>query len=226
MILFMPTKNRTKVYIVDTYYHLYSRGWNRTPIFQNDEDYKHFEFILARHLSPEPITDRKGREYHHLRNELDLVAYCLMPNHFHILIYQREDRAIAELMSSVLTGYTMYFNRKYRRRGSLFESTYKAVPILEDNQPMHITRYIHLNHAQYKTWPYSSYGDCLDEWRKWIDPRSILELFNVEPAGFEPLRFRIPDYYCTPLDAEKAGLSASSDRYVFPELDKAKLKNY
>lgn len=166
------------MYVADTYYHLYNRGWNRTEIFREDEDYEYFEWLLARHLSTESVTDTKGREYRHLREAIDLVAYCLMPNHFHILAYQHDDHAIAQLMSSILTAYTMYFNRKYRRRGSLFESTYKAVPILEDVQLMHITRYIHLNHHLYKTWPHSSYDDYLKSPREWIEPTKILALFN------------------------------------------------
>lgn len=174
----MPTKNRVKVYIADTYYHLYNRGWNRTEIFRENEDYEYFEWLLTRHLSTLPVVDTKGREYRHLRSDIDLLAYCLMPNHFHMLVYQREDHAISQLMSSVLTAYTMYFNRKYKRRGSLFESTYKAVPILEDAQLLHITRYIHLNHTEYKTWLYSSYDDYLKAPREWIYPGAILELFS------------------------------------------------
>lgn len=174
----MPTRNRVKVYVADTYYHLYNRGWNRTEIFKENEDYEYFEWLLARHLSTEPARDAKGREYRHLRENADLIAYCLMPNHFHILVYQRDNYTIAQLMSSVLTAYTMYFNRKYRRRGSLFESTYKAVPIIEDSQLMHITRYIHLNHSKYITWPHSSYNDYLLNPREWIDPKNILDLFS------------------------------------------------
>lgn len=174
----MPIRNRVKVYVSETYYHLYNRGWNRTEIFREDGDYEYFEWLLARHLSPDPVKDTKGREFRHLREDVDLVAYCLMPNHFHMLIYQRDDHTIAQLMSSVLTAYTMYFNRKYTRRGSLFESTYKAVPILEDAQLIHITRYIHLNHSSYRTWPYSSYKDYLRIPREWIEPKNILELFD------------------------------------------------
>lgn len=181
----MPTKNRVKVYVSDMYYHLYNRGWNRTAIFREDEDFTQFEWLLARHLSPQPVQDAKGREYRHLRPTVDLIAYCLMPNHFHLLVYQRDDHAIAQLTSSVLTAYTMYFNTKYKRRGSLFESTYKAVPILEDAQLMHITRYIHLNHADYRTWPFSSYADYSEQAREWVEPQTIMELFSSKAAYLE-----------------------------------------
>lgn len=173
----MPTRNRVKIYVPDMFYHLYNRGWNRSVIFEDDDDYVYFETLLARHLSLTPVQDSKGREYRWLRDEIQLNAYCLMPNHFHMLIYQTDAQAISKLTSSVLTAYTMYFNKKYKRRGSLFESTYKAVPIIDDAQLMHITRYIHLNHKKYRTWPHSSYSDYLGTARQWIEPEPILELF-------------------------------------------------
>ena len=174
----MPTRNRVKVYISDVYYHIYNRGWNRSEIFLDEDDYTYFESLLVRHISTEVRKDRKGREYRWLRPAIQLNAYCLMPNHFHMLVYQTDESGISQLMSSVLTAYTMYFNKKYKRRGSLFESTYKAVLIADDVQLMHITRYIHLNHAGYRTWPHSSYDDYLSNARDWVDPTQILALFG------------------------------------------------
>lgn len=175
----MPTRNVVKVYVPDSYYHIYNRGWNLTKIFLDDEDYNYFERILARHLSPEPAKDKKGREYAHFYSTIRLNSYCLMGNHFHMLVYQKDEHAISELMKSLLVAYTFYFNKKYKRRGALFESTYKAVLIHEDVQLMHITRYIHLNHDSYQFWSHSSYQDYLsDKPRPFIDPSSILELFS------------------------------------------------
>jgi len=106
-----------------------------------------------------------------------------MGNHFHILLYQNDDeKSVTRLMTSLMTAYTAYFNKRHKRRGSLFESTYKAVLIIEDSQLMHITRYIHLNHAKYDTWPHSSYKDYLGSPREWINPQSILELFPSADA--------------------------------------------
>lgn len=126
----MPGRNTLKVYVPDTYYHIYNRGWNRGEIFHEEEDYHYFEWLLERHLSPDPVQDSRGREYPHHYELLHLNSYCLMPNHFHILVYQTDEAGITKLASSVLTAYTMYFNKKYKRRGPLFENTYKAVPII------------------------------------------------------------------------------------------------
>lgn len=173
----MPNKNTVKVFVPNTYYHVYNRGWNLGKIFFETEDYEHFEYILARYLSDEPVKDSRGREFSQYYPDIELVAYCLMGNHYHLLFYQRDEATLSKIMTSVATAYTAYFNKKYRRRGSLFESTYKAVPILEDIQLIHITRYIHLNHVRYATWPHSSYSDYLTIPRNWVYPNSILELF-------------------------------------------------
>jgi len=174
----MPTRNVVKVYLSDSYYHVYNRGWNLTKIFLDEEDYSFFEYILNRHLSPEPQKDKKGREYTQFYPSIELNAYCLMGNHLHMLVYQREKHAIVSLMKSILVAYTIYFNRKYKRRGALFESTYKAVRIGDDSQLLHITRYIHLNHGSYKTWRHSSYRDYLsNDGRPFVQPTPILELF-------------------------------------------------
>lgn len=174
----MPTKNVPKVFVPNAFFHVYNRGWNLGKIFIDEEDYKYFESLLARHLSPEQSKDKSGRPHKHFYPDVHLMAYCLMGNHFHMLLYQYEDvAAITQLMKSLIAAYSSYFNRRYGRRGSPFESTYKSVWINDDTQLQHITRYIHLNHSQYEQWPHSSYGDYIDGPRPWIDSRPILELF-------------------------------------------------
>lgn len=204
----MPVRNVVKIYVSNSFYHVYNRGWNLTKIFLDDEDYAYFEYILERHLSPDPLKDSKGREFTQFYPDIELVAYCLMGNHLHMLIYQREEHAMVKLMKSILVAYTIYFNKKYKRRGALFESTYKAVLIREDTQLMHITRYIHLNHNEYAVWPYSSYRDYLSTSpRLFIQPTSILELFTSKKqyrefvADYEDLQ-RERDFIKRELSAE------------------------
>lgn len=174
----MPGRNTLKIYVPETYYHIYNRGLNKAAIFNDTDDYQYFEWLLARSLSPTPVKDKKGREYTWLRNIVAVNAYCLMPNHFHILAFQMEESGISKLMSSVLTAYVLYFNKKYKRRGPLFENTYRAVPVTRDQQLQHITRYIHLNHPEYATWPHSSYPDYIATSREWLEPGPILGLFD------------------------------------------------
>lgn len=174
----MPTKNVVKIFVPNAFYHVYNRGWNLGSIFIDDADYVYFEKLLARHLSSSPVEDANERQYKHFYPEVHLVAYCLMGNHFHMLFYQYDESAITRLMKSLMTAYTAYFNARHKRRGSLFESRFKAVWIENDTQLMHITRYIHLNHAKYTTWRHSSYLDYLGTARDWIDTKPILELFS------------------------------------------------
>src|SRR6185369_10812254 len=134
--------------------------------------------LLERSLSPDPAKDPKGREYLWLGNDLELNAYCLMPNHFHLLCYQYSVDGVTKLMRGTCTAYTMYFNKKYKRRGPLFENSYRAVPILRNEQLQHISRYVHLNHKDFRRWPYSSLGDYLNSARPWVSPLRILELFD------------------------------------------------
>ena len=178
----MPTRHIVKVYAPYQYYHVFNRGWNLTEIFKDEQDYWYFEQLLVRHVSPTPRNDALGKPYRHLYPDVHLNAYCLMNNHFHLLAYQYSEKGVQLLMQSVLTAYTMYFNKRYGRRGPLFESTFKAVIILNDSQLQHITRYIHLNHRSYQTWQHSSYADYLNQPRDWIDAGPILELFTSKAA--------------------------------------------
>lgn len=79
----MPTKNVVRVFVPDAFFHVYNRGWNLGKIFIDDDDYLYFQSLLRRHLSPEVIKDKKGREYKNFSAEVHLAAYCLMGNHFH-----------------------------------------------------------------------------------------------------------------------------------------------
>jgi len=85
-----------------------------------------------------------------------------MPNHFHILLYQKDDeKALEKLFRGLMTSYVMYFNQKYKRQGPLFQGRYKASQIDSDTYLYHISRYIHLNpldvNKSYRDYPYSSY---------------------------------------------------------------------
>lgn len=184
----MPGRNVIKPFVPDSYYHVYNRGVNRRVIFKDEEDYLFFQSLFARHLRPAEAKDAKGRPYPHFRPKIDLLAFCLMPNHFHLLVYQKEDESALEgLMRSIGTAYTMYFNKKYNRRGPLFENHYRAVLVRSDSYLQHISRYIHLNHKDYRRWPHSSYpvyagfGDAIE----WLETNTVLGLFDSHAQYLE-----------------------------------------
>lgn len=157
----MPAKNRTKVYSENSYYHLYNRGVEKRHIFLDQQDYGVFLSYLKDYLMPkdeaallESITNPNSTmqekeatirllRLNNFSGEISLVAYCLMPNHFHLLIKQRGRTSIDKFMNSLCTRYTMYFNKRYARVGFLYQGVYKAVLISTDEQLLHLTRYIH-----------------------------------------------------------------------------------
>ncbi len=103
-----------------------------------------------------------------------------MSNHFHMLVYQHQLGAMTGLMRSVLTSYSRYFNKKYHRSGPLFESRFKASRVDEEAYLQHISRYIHLNPRQWRSYEYSSLQYYLQQSKEtWIRPNRILEIFNT-----------------------------------------------
>jgi putative transposase len=153
----MPQKNTLKVYSPESYYHIYSRGTNKQKIFISAADYTYFEHLLERYLGPEIVVSAAGVAYPNYHEQVRLLAYCLMPNHIHLLVYQNEEaESVSSLMRSLLTSYSKYFNARYKRVGTLFESRYKAKRIDNDMYLQHIGRYIHMNPRNWQTWRHSS----------------------------------------------------------------------
>ncbi len=182
----MPGRNIVKNFAAFHHYHVYNRGVNKGPIFLDKTDYLYFEWLLQRTVDMSPSKDNKGREYIWLRPSVDLEAYCLMPNHFHLLLMLRASKkGAAQLIHSVATSYTMYFNKKYQRRGPLFENSYRAVLVDSDEQLQHVSRYIHLNHSKAGSWPHSSLRDFLQNSRSWIEPSLVLAQFDYDKQRYE-----------------------------------------
>lgn len=174
----MPSKNRQKTYASDAYYHIYNRGVEKRKIFQDDEDYRVFLSLLKRYLDSQVSKDPSGREYDRLYGRVELLAYCLMPNHFHLLIYVHDAEGMTRLLRGVATSYTGYFNKKYKRIGPLFQDRYKTSHILADSYLTHISRYIHRNPKTWRHWKYSSLPYYLDDRQAdWLLPDKIMALF-------------------------------------------------
>ena len=199
--ILMPSRNIIKEYLEGGAYHIYNRGINRQVIFSEPRDYKFFLYLLKLYLSPIGTVKFKDDQIPRIRKnfyeKIDLLCYCLIPNHFHLLVKQVGEKDIAEFMRCVMTSYSIYFNRKYDRIGTLFQGRYKAVLIEDDNYLLHLSRYIHMNplslteeSQQGRTlqgpsleklceYDYSSYADFLGKRNtKWIKPDFILDCFK------------------------------------------------
>ena len=188
----MPAKNTVKQFTENGYYHIYNRGVEKRDIFLDKQDYAVFLNYLKKYLDPilgsDPLWKNKP-----LCNEVDLLTFCLMPNHFHLLARQKTINGVTKLMRAVCTNYVMYFNAKYERVGGLFQGKYKAAPVLNDVHLLHLSRYIHLNphigSDPLVSYPYSSYNHYLgSKSSPWIKPEEILAFFkNTQKTSLKDL---------------------------------------
>jgi putative transposase len=181
--LIMPAKNSVKFYIANSIYHVYNRGVEKRKIFLDKQDYGVFLGYLKEYLSPPDSIVRKSRELHSKYfDEIRLLAYCLMPNHLHLLVRQKDKTSIAKFTKSIFTRYSMYFNKKYKRVGPLFQSVYKATNVMEEDYLLDLTKYIHLNPSEITSNianTYSSYSDYLGVTNTiWVDKSTVLDKFK------------------------------------------------
>lgn len=147
----MPSKYVNRQFQNGGIYHVYNRGVEKRAIFIDDYDRNIFLYYLFIYLAPLEQILFKYPELNlriaskNLNKELSLISYCLMPNHFHLLLKSNTATAIPKLLKQLTNAYVQYFNQKYHRVGGLMQGCYKAVQIENDEQLIHIVRYIHLN---------------------------------------------------------------------------------
>lgn len=159
----MPSRNRLKMYLPNMFYHCYNRGVAKQAIIHDDQDMTILLRYLGEYLEekdtqqlslilsqPGFLEYQKERARNLLRlnnyfSTISVHAFCIMPNHYHLLLQQTTETAMDSFMNSLWTRYTKYFNKKYDRIGPLFQSVYKAVQMVTDEQLLYLSRYIHRN---------------------------------------------------------------------------------
>ena len=196
----MPAKNSLKQYLENSYYHIYNRGVEKRQVFLDQQDYTVFLSYLKEYLLPKNVEDLSKKladpntsyklkdkiikllRLNNFYSEITLLAYCLMPNHFHFMVKQNNAQSIDKFMNSLGTRYTMYFNRKYERVGSLWQSVYKAVLINTEEQYLYLSRYIHkqaLSPKGEERQP-NSYAEYLGNRKtEWVQPDEVLSYFST-----------------------------------------------
>jgi len=199
----VPAKNAIKEYEAGGYYHIYNRGVNKQTIFEDEKDYKTFLSFLEFYLTPtvnlqgESLKEEisPSRILKNYFGEITLLAYCLMPNHFHLFVRQETERGIDNFMRSLATKYVRYFNTRYDRIGPLFQGPYKAVRVENEYQFIYLSKYIHRNPMDLFTfkesprrlseYKFSSYGNYLHQFsQSWVNTSEILGLFSATNKNY------------------------------------------
>ncbi len=186
-------KRDYKKFAPESFYHVYNRGVAKMNIFDSDQDYAVFFNRIKENLFPEleteiddsktKISTRRHTKYKRKTlpsDSFSLVAYCFMPNHFHLLIKQNKEIPISKLINKVCTSYSKYFNLKYQRVGSLFQDQFKAVHVDTNEYLLWLSAYIHLNPViaglvKYaENWKWGSYTEYLYQAQDLISDKSII----------------------------------------------------
>ena len=140
---------RKTPFVENEYYHIYSRGVEKRKIFLNTKDYNRFMALLYIMNQNKPFRFDNFLQAH--KNNLEeifkeqrektlvsILGYCLMPNHFHLILYEHTEGGISKFMGKLLTAYSMYFNTKYNRSGPLLTHPFRSEHINNESQFMYI----------------------------------------------------------------------------------------
>ncbi|OGD65254.1 hypothetical protein A2215_01020 [Candidatus Berkelbacteria bacterium RIFOXYA2_FULL_43_10] len=186
-------------------YHIFTRSIAKFVVFNNDEEYLRMKNILNCYryanfnykYSHFAELDESSQEVilYQLKIEdnclVRIIAYCIMPTHIHIILQQLEEGGISKYMSRVLNSYSRYFNTKHKRVGPLWSGRFKSVLVSEDEQLLHLTRYVHLNPTSAdltkipEQWEFSSYGEYLQENSNGGRVCNFDNLFDLSPKEYK-----------------------------------------
>ncbi len=144
---------RPKPFAPNEWYHCYSRGIDKRTIFESPSDHERFMQLLYLTNTTSALHRSNIKEWQtevivdlpRTNTLVSLGAYCLMPNHFHLLIHEDNEGGISKFMQKLGTAYTMYFNLKYERSGGLLTRPFRARHISNDEYFQHVVNYIHMN---------------------------------------------------------------------------------
>lgn len=185
------------------HYHIFNRGVNKQPIFNTEIDYRRMLFLLLvfqsshafpnlnRHIKRAVqrgglIMPEEFMKKFLATKAVELISFILMPNHFHLFVFEKEEGGISKYLSRVENAYTKYFNIKYSRSGYLLQGPFQSVHMVTNEQALYLSAYIHRNSRELKEWvnqessyPWSSYQDYLfqNRWGEFLNTDFILTQF-------------------------------------------------
>ncbi len=190
---------RPHSFVNGEFYHVYSHTISDLPLFRNDSDYIRFLQVLfssngqramphlGRANGLNLVSDIRDEKINLGEPLVDIISFCLMPNHFHLLLREIKDGNISIFMHRILVSFSKYINIKYERRGHVFERTFNSKIISDNEYLLRVSSYIHLNSKDIREWhkkealyPWSSFQDYVAEnrWGRLIKNEEILSQFE------------------------------------------------
>jgi len=183
----------------NAYYHVFNRGVDKRNVFPAKSHFVRFLKAIRNILDTGSATNRSPHNQSLALNSTEsyqppiaIICYCLMPNHYHFLLYQKSENAISEFMHKLDTSYTKFFDLNHKRTGRVFEYTFKAKRIESDEQLLHVSRYIHLNPliagitSTLSTYRWSSYPDYIGlQSGTLCEKNPVLGHFHNDPKKYE-----------------------------------------
>ncbi|PIQ89214.1 MAG: hypothetical protein COV72_04225 [Candidatus Omnitrophica bacterium CG11_big_fil_rev_8_21_14_0_20_42_13] len=190
-------------------YHIFNKSIAGFTIFNNNDEYQRIlvamkYYTVNKHSSClSRFLEIKNKPQANIQIEIDnylatktkiidIIAYCIMPTHIHLILKQLKENGISEYVNNLCNSYTRFFNTKHKRKGPLWESRFKSRLVRDDNQLLHLTRYLHLNPTtafivdRPESWQYSSYQEYtqIEKTTKFCNFRDLIDMPTEEYKKF------------------------------------------
>ncbi|MDO8536018.1 MAG: transposase [Candidatus Omnitrophota bacterium] len=187
-------------------YHVCNRSISEMDIFTNNNEYIRFINAVRFYQIEKPqikfsdFLEHKSHRRGGINQDIlfpekerlvQIIAYCIMPTHFHLLLGQLKKGGISIFTNNLLNSYTRYFNTRYKRKGTLWEGKSKRIMLESDEQLLHLTRYIHLNPVTAylvdspEKWRWSSYCEYIEEVSGVNKICNYSSIMDVRPDGYK-----------------------------------------
>ncbi|HOW58947.1 MAG TPA: transposase [Candidatus Omnitrophota bacterium] len=188
--------------VTGCFYHVFARSIAGFEIFRYPDEFlrmietlrfyksAHPKTSFSKSQRPSLLDDKNDKRNSQSDERIEIIAYCVMPTHLHLLLAQVTQRGISDFMRLVLHSYSRYFNLKIRRKGTLWESRFQYVLVNNDAQALHLSRYIHINPCSAglvsspSDWEYSSYREYIQK-NQGEDLCHFDHVFSIVPRAYE-----------------------------------------